>query len=348
LLNKAGLKPEDAARGAGVLIQSDLSGVDSHGLSRLPMYLGRIGQGVVNTDPQVKVLSESAASMVVDCDNGLGIATVPKVLDMALAKARESGVLACTMRHSNHYGVGNYYALKAIENNMICLLCTNTTPCMAPTGGVELLIGTNPVTIGVPGGRELPVILDMASTNVAMGKLQAMFREKKKIPFGWAITKEGLPTDDPAAAVEGSLLPIAGYKGYGLAVIVDMLAALLSGAEFGPGVGRLDRAENLKPEGIGHFLLLMEVERFLPLDEFKNRVDAYVQLIKNSRRAEGVEEIFLPGEIEMKKMAARKREGIGVTEALGRQILELALKMGLAGPGDDFAALVNKSAGKEA
>ncbi len=338
---KAGLKPEEAARAAGVVIQSDLSGVDSHGLSRLPMYLGRIGAGMVNTDPQVKVLAESHSTLVVDCDNGLGIATVPKVLDLALAKAQGAGVLACTMRNSNHYGVGNYYALKAVEKNMICLLCTNTTPCMAPTGGVDLLIGTNPITVGVPSGRELPVILDMASTNVAMGKLQAMFREKKKIPFGWAITREGRPTDDPAEAVEGSLLPIAGYKGYGLAVIVDLLAAVLAGAAFGPEVGRLDRPEAQKPEGIGHFLLLVEVEKFMPLGEFHGRVDEYIKLMKNSKKAAGVGEIFQPGQIELKKMAERKQAGIAVSEALEGQLLAEARKLGLAGDGDDLEALID-------
>ncbi|MDR1045769.1 MAG: Ldh family oxidoreductase [Candidatus Adiutrix sp.] len=345
LLAKAGLRPEDALQAAEVIIQSDLSGVDSHGLSRLALYLGRIRQGMVNTAPKIGIISETESSLILDCDNGLGVATVPRALELALKKARGAGALACVMRNSNHYGVGNYYALKSISENMICLLCTSTTPSMAPTGGVELLIGSNPVTVGVPAGKARAVILDMASSNVAMGKLQAMLREKQKIPFGWAITQDGRPTDDPAEAVLGSLLPIAGYKGYGLAVIVDILSALLSGAAVGPEIGRLDGRGPLKPEEIGHFLLLINVEKFRPVAEFKAAVDSYVELLKTSKKAEGVPEIFLPGEIELKKMAQRSAEGIAVTEALGEQLSAQARELGLAGPEDDFAALVKKFAG---
>lgn len=343
MLAKAGLKPEDARQAAEVVIQSDLSGVDSHGLSRLSMYLRRVRQRAVNLDPQIKVLSETDSMMVVDCDNGLGIATVPRVLEMAMDKAEKSGLVACTMRHSNHYGVGNYYALKAVKRNMISLLCTSTTPCMAPTGGSEVLIGTNPITVGVPTGQDKPVMLDMASTNVAMGKLQAMLRENKKIPFDWAITRDGRPTDDPAEAVLGSLLPIAGYKGYGLAVIVDVLAALLAGGAVGPEIGRLDQPDSVKAEGIGHFLLLLKVDRFVPLAEFQARIDAYVSLLKNSRKAEGVKEIFLPGEIEMMKMAQRSKDGITVSPALAEQLLNDARELGLVGAGDDFPALVSQT-----
>lgn len=343
MLIAAGLPKQDAVQGAEVLIQSDLSGVESHGLARLPMYLGRIAQGVVNVRPKVKLIGESSSSMVLDCDNGLGIVTVPGIMDRCLKKAKESGMVAATMRHSNHYGVGNYYALKGISENMISILMTNTTPCMAPTGGIELLIGTNPITIGIPAGKERPIILDMASSNVAMGKLQAMFMEKQKIPFGWAITKDGRPTDDPAEALEGSLLPIAGYKGYGLAVIVDMLSAVLAGAAFGLNIGRLDRAKKPEPEGIGHFLLILDPARFRDLAEFKATVDTYIRTMKQSSKADGTAEIFLPGEIELGKMEIREKAGLPVSEALAKQLLNQARNLKLASENDDFKTLVQNT-----
>ena len=344
MLVKAGIAQDAAQVGAEVLIRSDASGVASHGLSRLPMYLGRIRQGLVNTSPTVTTVADNGAVLVLDCDNGLGITTVPGIMDRCIERAKKHGLAACTMRNSTHYGVGNYYALKGIENDVVSVLLTNTTPCMAPTGGVDLLIGTNPITVGIPADRQKPIILDMATSNAAMGKLQAMAREGQKIPSDWAITQDGRPTDDPAEGLNGSLLPIAGYKGYGLAVIVDMLSAVLAGACFGFDIGRLDRAKVLKPEGIGHFLLVLDVAKFRDVREFKQSVDAYALLMKNSTRAEGVREIFLPGELELNKMDKAATEGVPISAALGEQLLAEAKELGLAGSAGTFEELLKRTA----
>lgn len=341
VLAQLGIPREDARQAADVIAQSDISGVDSHGLSRLSMYAGRIKQGLVNKTPHLKKIVDNDSVMAFDGDNGLGLVNVPRVMDICIEKARQKGVAVATIKNSNHYGVGNYYALKAIKQNMISVLMTNTTPCMAPTGGTELLIGTNPVTIGVPAGKHFPVILDMATSTVAFGKLQAMARKDEKIPFGWAITKEGKPTDSAKEAIEGSVLPIAGYKGYGLAVIIDLLSAVLAGAAFAKDIGRLDRPNNPQPEKIGHFLAVIDVAKFQPVAEFKETVDTYIQTMKNSNKIAGVKEIFLPGEIELIKTKERKEKGIPVEPTLAQAIVGLAKEIGLAGDNVTFDELLN-------
>jgi LDH2 family malate/lactate/ureidoglycolate dehydrogenase len=345
ILIKAGVPARDARTGAAVLLQSDAAGIASHGLSRLPLYMERIELGLVNLKPQIRILKESPISMLVDCDNGMGIINVPKIQQMAMDKVRKSGIFAVSMRHSTHYGAGSYYALRALEQDLFSLLVTSTTPCVAPTGGMgPPLIGTNPVTITVPAGKEKPIVLDMATTTVPMGKLQAAAREGHKIPFGWALNEDGLPTDDPAQGLLGTLLPIGDYKGYGLAVIIDILCAVLSRSSFGSDIGRLINDPAPKPEDIGHFLLLLDVSVFRPLDEFKAEVDRYIRTMKNAPKAPGIKEIFLAGEIEFNKMEEYRRDGVPVTEALGEQLLGLARKLNLASPQDDFASAVKAAA----
>ncbi|MDR2051068.1 MAG: Ldh family oxidoreductase [Deltaproteobacteria bacterium] len=340
ILIKAGILPPDARTGAAVLLQSDAAGIASHGLSRLPLYMERIELGLVNLRPQIRVLAETPVSMLVDCDNGMGIINVPKIQQMAMDKVQKSGIFAVSMRNSTHYGAGSYYALRALERDLFSMLVTSTTPCVAPTGGTGTLIGTNPLTITVPAGKEKPIVLDMATTTVALGKLQAALREGQKIPLGWALDEAGFPTEDPAQGILGSLLPIGGYKGYGLAVIIDILCAVLSRSSFGNEVGRLLNAPTPKPEDIGHFLLLLDISIFRPLDEFKAEVDRYIQTMKNAPKATGIEEIFLAGEIEFNKMDEYRRDGIPVTEALGEQLLGLARKLNLASAQDDFESAV--------
>lgn len=347
VLTRAGLLPEDAALGAEVLIQSDFAGIASHGLSRLPMYVERIEQGLVNLRPEIRIVTETPVSMLVDCDNGMGIVNVPKIQRLAMDKVKNSGLLAVSMRNSTHYGAGSYYALRALERDLFSLLVTSTTPSVAPTGSKASLLGTNPITVTVPARKEKPIVLDMATSVVAMGKLQAGLREKKKIPPGWALDSEGRPTEDPGAGLLGSVLPIGGYKGYGLAVIIDILSALLSGSCYGNDIGRLVHAPYPKKEGIGHFLLLMDIGLFRPLDDFKAEVDKYIQVMKNAAKAEGVEEIFLAGEIEFNRMEEYSRNGVPVSAALGADLLRLGLRLGLATADDDFAGMVERAAKSE-
>ncbi|MDR2504027.1 MAG: Ldh family oxidoreductase [Deltaproteobacteria bacterium] len=344
VLIKGGLAPQDAKIGAEVLLQSDAAGIASHGLSRLTLYMERIDLGLVNLRPDIRILSESPTTMVIDCDNGMGIANVPKIQQMGMDRVKNSGIFAVTMRNSTHYGAGSYYALKALERDLFSLLTTNTTPCMAPTGGRDVLIGTNPLTITVPAGKEKPFVLDMATSRVPMGKLQAALREKQPIPDDWALDKNGRPTTDAGEGMLGTLLPIGDYKGYGLAVLVDVLSAVLAGAAYAQDIGRLVNYDRPKPEGIGHFMLFMDISRFRPLDEFKADMDRYIRIMKNSTRTDGIKEIYLAGEIEFNKMEEYRREGIPVTESLGEQLLQLGRRLGLASDKDDFPGMAAKAA----
>lgn len=208
-----GIPEEDAAQAAQVVAQADRSGVYSHGLQRLPMYLTRVADGAVNKAPHLHRTDGGGLCMAFDGENGLGIVNGPRVMDAVIEAAREQGIAAATLRNSNHYGAGNYYGWKAAKAGVIGICMTNTSPCMAPTGGAEKLLGTNPLTVAFPAGEADPVVLDMATSVVSYGKLQVSAGKGEPIPEGWAIDAEGKGTTDPREALKGSLLPIGGYKG---------------------------------------------------------------------------------------------------------------------------------------
>ncbi|BCV25240.1 Ldh family oxidoreductase [Gelria sp. Kuro-4] len=338
LLCALGIPTEDASVGADVLLASDLRGVDSHGVARLQLYYRRLRKDLINRTPTLKVIQDSGSAVVLDADNGLGICTAPRAMKLCIERAKEHGIASVATRNTNHFGIAGYYALMATEENMIGLVAANTTPFMAPFGGSERLLGTNPIAIGVPG-EQFPIVLDMATSIVAVGKLQIAIRKQERIPLGWLLDKEGKPTDNPKALWEGgSLLPMAGPKGYGLAVMVDLLAALLAGAAVGRDIG--DLMIDDRPERIGHFMLAMDVGRFQDVERFKEAVDAYIAMIKRSRPAEGVNEIFLPGEIEILKAKERKEKGIPLNPVVAQNLLEFARTLGIASGFDTFEDLI--------
>ena len=338
MLGAMGLTSEDAAVGADVLLAADLRGVDSHGVSRLELYYHRLSKGLMKAQPTTKIVQDAGSVVVIDADNGFGICTAPRAMDLCIERAKKHGIAAVASRNANHFGIAGYYALKATEENMIGLVTANTTPFMAPFGGRERLLGTNPIALGVPG-KKFPVVLDMATSNVAVGKLQLALRKREKIPLGWLVDGEGKPTDDPVDLLKGgSLVPMGGPKGYGLAVMVDLLSALLSGAAVGLDIGSL--VINDRPECIGHFMLAIDVSRFRPVDEFLAAVDAYIDMIKGSQPAEGVEEIFLPGEIEIRKAEERLTQGIPLSPTVARTLLRICRTLGIAGEEDTFEQLV--------
>lgn len=335
ILSAAGFSESDADCIARVITHSDFTGVYSHGLSRLTRYMRQIDAGVLNPSPKFEKLLDSDAVLLFDGDNGSGIVAVNRAYEEALPKARQFGVALATGRHNANIGCGSYYGWRAAQDNMILLLCCNTYAFSAPYGGAERMIGTNPIIAAIPGGEEYPIILDISTTHVAMGKIQAFEREGKPIPPEWAKDPNGKPTTDPSQAY--TLSSIAQHKGYGLAVIVDALSCFLSGAAYGSDIGLFSRLEK---ENTGFFLLLIDPSRFLPLEEFKASADRYVRMIKASRRAEGVEEIFLPGEIERRKYRELTESGVEISEALQAELTSLSCKLGVPFEGDDFAALL--------
>ena len=335
ILIAADFPEEDAERIAEVIRHSDFTGVYSHGLSRLTRYMRQIQAGSLNPRPNFRKVLDSGAVMVFDGDNGSGIVSLCRAYEETLPRARQYGIAMSTGRHNANIGCGSYYGWRAAADDMIALVCCNTYAFTSPYGGADRLIGTNPIVVGVPAGQEYPMVLDMSTTNVAMGKIQAAEREGQAIPADWAKDHDGNPTTDPARAF--SLTPIAAHKGYGLAVMVDVLSTMLSGACFGTDIGLFSRLEK---EDTGFCLIMIDPSRFMPLEDFKAEADRYARMMKDSRRAPGVEEIFLPGEIEYRRMKSMRESGFEVSPRLAEELTALSAALGAAEEGIGFEGLV--------
>ena len=337
ILTASDFPEEDAEIIAKVIAHSDFAGVYSHGLSRLTRYLRQIGAGSLNSRPNFRKVLDSQAVMVFDCDNGSGIVSVNKAYDEAREKVKQFGIAMAVGRRNANIGCGSYYGWRAAADDLVALVCCNTYAFTSPFGGADRLIGTNPIILGVPAGEEYPIVMDISTTCVAMGKIQAMEREGKEIPAEWAKDYDGAPTTDPSKAF--SLSPIAGHKGYGLAVMVDVLSCMFSAACFGTDIGLFSKLEK---ENTGFCVILIDPGRFMPIGEFKAEVDRYVRMMKDGRKAPGVGEIFLPGEIEFRKFDEMKKTGLPVSEALAKELTELSVALGVMEEGGDFAALVKR------
>ncbi|HHY92635.1 MAG TPA: Ldh family oxidoreductase [Firmicutes bacterium] len=333
-----GIPAADAEVTAQILVQADLRGIDSHGVARLPIYAKRLKLGLINKQPNIKVVRDRPGAAVVDGDNGLGQVVGHKAMTLCLEKARQHGVAVVGVKNSNHFGIGAYYAMMALKEDMIGMVATNTSPLMAPFGGKEALLGTNPIAIAIPAGTQRPVVLDMATSLVPRGKIEIAARKGEKIPVGWAIDQDGRPTQEPEEALKGTLLPMGGPKGYGLALVVDILCGVLTGAAFGAHTGSLF-GDLDRPQNIGHFMLAVDVNSFRPLTEFKNTMDSLILSIKNSAPAEGFKELFLPGEIEYIKTEERAQKGIDLNPVVVQNLLDLARELGIAGTGTTVETL---------
>ena len=326
MLKALNVSESDAASLAAVVTHSDFTGTYSHGLSRLCIYLRQYMAGALVAKPDFRCVKDADASLAFDCGGGSGIVAVNRVYDAVLERARKYGVAAGVGRNSANIGCGGYYGHRMAEDNMIGIVVSNTYPCMAPFGGADRLIGTNPIIFAVPTKDHYPIVMDVSTTNVAMGKVQAYEREGREIPADWSKDYDGAPTTDPSKAF--SLSPIAGHKGYGLAVMVDVLSTMLSGAAYGTDIGLF---KNLEKEDTGFFIILIDPSKFMPVDEFKAGVDRYIDMMKNSRKAPGVEEIFMPGEIEARLIEGRKVTGNDYSDALEAELTELARQIGAIG-----------------
>ncbi|MDQ4083853.1 MAG: Ldh family oxidoreductase [Actinomycetota bacterium] len=302
---------EDAAILADSLVQANLRGVDSHGVTRVGIYVKRLKMGLVNPHPNVGVVRESAATLLVDGDNGMGQVVGVRALDLGLDKMKESGAASVGVRRSNHYGAGAYYVQRAVAKDAVAFAYSNAPPTMAPWGGVDPYVGTNPYAYGVPASEHRPIILDMATSIVARGKIILAAERNEPIPEGWAVDKQGNPTTDAQEALEGSVLPFGGPKGYAISLMIDIMAGALTGAGFGPRVNSLYDDFD-EPQNVGAFFQLIDIGHFAEPVTFKAKVDRMIEEIKFSRKAAGTEEIFLPGEIEFRMEQERRASGIPV------------------------------------
>ena len=323
-----GMAPEDAFIVADGLVRSNLRGVDSHGVTRVGIYAKRLKMGLVNPRPEVKIVRESAATLLVDGDNGMGQVVGVRALELGLEKVKQSGGVYVGVRRSNHYGTGAYYVQRAVAHDVVAFAYSNAPPTMAPWGGIDPYVGTNPYAFGVPAGGHPPIILDMATSIVARGKIILAAERGESIPEGWAIDEHGNQTTDAQEALQGSVLPFGGPKGYALSLMIDIMSGALTGAGFGPRVNSLyDNFE--EPQDVGAFFQLIDIGQFADPDAFKANIDRMVEEIKSSRRAPGTEEIFLPGEIEFRMEQERLASGIPVGATTVAELREVGKTCGV-------------------
>jgi LDH2 family malate/lactate/ureidoglycolate dehydrogenase len=298
----------DAALLADSLVAADLRGVHSHGVLRVPEYVKKLTLGGVNPGGRPTVVRDVGACLVVDGGNSMGQIGTHFAMQQAIERAAETGIAATAIRGSNHCGAMAYYATMALDHDMIGWATTNALPTMAPWGGAERLLGINPLAVAIPAGQERPIVHDAAFSMTAHGKVRVYQQKGLPLPEGWALDREGRPTTDPAAAIDGLLMPIGAFKGTALAMIMGIFASMLSGAAYGTELGSME--DGPQPGQDGHFVLAIKVAAFEDVDRFKARVDSAIRQLHAARRAPGVDRIYAPGELEFETEAAYRRDGI--------------------------------------
>jgi L-2-hydroxycarboxylate dehydrogenase (NAD+) len=330
VLAALGLPEQDAAVCAARMTEADLRGVDTHGIFRLPHYCQRIRAGGINLRPKVRPVRENAVTALVDGDNGMGHVVVTYATELAIQKASETGLAWVGTFNGNHAGAAAVYTTMALAHDMISMYMTVANGNhMPPWGGVEPILGTNPISVAIPAGEEPPIALDIATTVASHGKVKLAAQKGESIPVGWMMDRKGQPLTDPRRAAEGFLLPIGTYKGYGLNVVIGMLAGVLNGATFGRNVIDFNK-DFATRNNSGHMVLAMRVDNFKPADTFKKEMDIVIREIRQSERMEGVDRIWLPGEIEYYRIRERLVEGIPIATAVVDELRILAGALNLS------------------
>ncbi|HET6265424.1 MAG TPA: Ldh family oxidoreductase [Usitatibacter sp.] len=324
-LEGLGLAPHDAAQVARILVMGDLFGHATHGVLRLESYAQRVDAGAIRADAQPLVEEVAPAVVRVDGNGAIGPLTGMRALEAAMQRARAVGVGLALVRNGNHFGAIAPYCWLAAQQGFATLIGSNASTTVAPTGGREERLGNNPLGIGVPRPGGDPVILDMAMSVVARGKIRAAAKRGESIPATWATDRAGRPTTDPAAALEGFLLPFGGYKGYGLALMVDLIAGVLSGAAYLTHVKSwLD--EPAEPGNLGHFFLAIDTRKLGSTDWLAQRVEDFAAIVHGTPRADPAQPIWLPGEIEMGNLARHRRDGVEIDAAVRATLERLAAR----------------------
>jgi L-2-hydroxycarboxylate dehydrogenase (NAD+) len=325
-----GLPEADAALCAARMIDADLRGVDTHGIFRLNHYSQRIRANGINLHPEVHTVRENAVTALVDGDNGMGHVVMNFATELAIRKAAESGLAWVGTFNGNHAGAGAVYSSMPLAHDMVGMYMTVANANhMAPWGGIELILGTNPISIAIPAGEEPPVVLDIATTMTSYGKVKLAAQKGESIPIGWMVDRRGQPLTDPKRSSEGFLLPIGGYKGYGLNVVIGMLAGVLNGAAFGRNVVDFNK-DVASRNNSGHMIMAMRVDNFQSVESFKREMDRVIREIRESKRMEGIERIWLPGEMEHERIRERREHGIPLAPIVVTNLRQLAAELRLA------------------
>lgn len=338
---KMGCSSEHADLATDVLIKADLRGIDSHGVARLTGYVRLWEKGRINTRPDIKIVHETPSTATVDGDAGLGLVVAPFAMKVAIEKAKKFGSGWVSVRNSNHFGIAAYHTMMAIEKDMIGFAMTNASPLVAPTFANERMLGTNPMCYAFPAGKYPPVIVDMATSAAANGKLEIAQRTGKPVPEGWIQDANGKASIDPHELKKGgSLLPLGSdrehgsHKGFGLSATVDILSAVLSGANYGPWappfVAFMEPSENPVGAGIGHFLGAMRVDGFRPLDEFKAHLDNWIERFSTAKPISEDQKVIIPGEPELNAEKERQSNGIPLIDEVCNDLNGLADKFAVS------------------
>ena len=332
-----GIPENDAKICAKVLITSDKRGIDSHGIGRFkPIYIDRIDAGQINPITKIDIIKETETTAVLDGNNGMGQVIAHKAMEMAIEKAKKYGLGMTDARNSNHYGIAGYYVLMAIENDMIGITGTNARPSIAPTFGIENMLGTNPLTFGIPTNEEFPFVLDCATSVTQRGKIEVYARLNKDIPEGWVIGQDGKSRTDSKKILDDlvkgtcALVPLGGigeetggYKGYGYATVVEILSAALSNGSYLKDLLGFDKDGKRIPYKLGHFFIAINIKNFIEPKIFKSIAGDICRKLRNSKKMPGAERIYTAGEKEYLAWLYRKDKGALVDEVLKDHIIEL-------------------------
>jgi LDH2 family malate/lactate/ureidoglycolate dehydrogenase len=343
VFTKLDVPPEDAEVTADNLVLADLRGISSHGVARLRRYVKGLQDGVMLARPKTKVVHETDTTALIDGGAGLGQPVSARAMRMAIEKARKTGAGFVAVRNSNHYGIAGYYALMALKEEMIGISMTNAAVLVVPTFGRDAMLGTNPISVAAPAGEERAFVLDMATSTVPRGKLEVYDRQEKPLPLGWATDGRGVPTEDASqvlrnllARAGGGLLPLGGagelmggHKGYGLALLVDLLCGVLPGAGYANTIYPKTPEGKPLPANVGHFFGALRVDGFRPLDEFKATMDDIIRRLKGSPKAEGEQRIYIHGEKEFEMEDERKVKGVVLHPKVVADLQAIADEFGL-------------------
>jgi LDH2 family malate/lactate/ureidoglycolate dehydrogenase len=333
-----GVPNADAAQAADVLASADLRGIDSHGVARLTSYFELLNEGLINPTPKIKILRSTASTATIDGDNGLGLVVGPQANKIAMDMAEKAGSGWVSICNTNHYGIAGYYVLQALKRDMIGWAMTNSTKLVTPLWGAERMLGTNPIAIAFPGKDEPPIVIDMATCAAAYGKIEMARRRGQPIPQGWGIDNQGRGTTNPDDIVAGgALLPLGsdrergGHKGYGLAIMVDVLCGALGGANWGPFTPPFALRQEIPArsvgKGIGHFFGAMRIDGFIEADEFKRQIDDFIRTFRATKPAPGTNGPLIPGDPEREAEKVRSKDGVPLIMPVVEELRAISKKI---------------------
>jgi LDH2 family malate/lactate/ureidoglycolate dehydrogenase len=316
----AGVPDRDAETLADSLVDADIYGLSTHGVSRVNIYMRRIQKGLIDPRAEISFDKRGRSVIAVDAGNGLGQVQASKVLEHLISMAKTGGIAAATIRNSQHFGALSYYCNRAAQENMILIAMTTAEPSMSPEGGCEAYFGTNPIAASFPTGKAFNFVrIDLSTSLVARGNIIAAQKEGKAIPSGWALDVEGNPTTDPDEALLGTVLTMAGHKGYALALLVELFSSVLSGAAIGSSIGSMYKDMDRKQD-VGHFFCLMDISAFMDVSDFKTRVDSMIDEIKACKKRPNVEEILIPGERKFRTALENRKLGIPIGDQTFKEL----------------------------